>query len=144
LDLFKKAGYSKSRSHEGDGEKIDTRGVGWGFKRLPGGFNDEGTPNRFFYCAKVTTKERNEGLKQHKNHHPTVKPLSLMRYIVRLVTPKGGVVLDPFAGSGTTGVACVLDGYRFICIEKEKEYVDVAKEKIEYYKNANLFYNFYK
>lgn len=64
------------------------------------------------------------------NVHPTVKPVALMRWLCRLVTPKGGLVLDPFAGSGTTGVACALEGFRFIGIEREAEYVEVARARI--------------
>jgi site-specific DNA-methyltransferase (adenine-specific) len=66
-----------------------------------------------------------------KNHHPTVKPIELMRYLVRLTkTPTGGVVLDPFMGSGTTGIACVLEGREFIGIEREPEYVEIAEKRI--------------
>ena len=65
------------------------------------------------------------------NNHPTVKPLALMRYLVRLSkTPTGGVVLDPFMGSGTTGMACVLEGRDFIGIDKEREHVDIAERRI--------------
>ena len=67
---------------------------------------------------------------QGKNNHPTVKPTDLMRYLCRLVTPKGGVVLDPFMGSGSTGKAAVLDGFRFIGIEREAEYVEIARARI--------------
>ena len=67
----------------------------------------------------------------HQNHHPTVKPIALMRYLVRLTkTPTGGVVLDPFMGSGTTGIACVLEGRDFIGIEREAEYVAIAEKRI--------------
>jgi len=64
------------------------------------------------------------------NHHPTVKPTDLMRYLCRLVTPPGGVVLDPFTGSGSTGKAAILEGFRFIGIEREAEYVEIAKARI--------------
>jgi DNA modification methylase len=68
-----------------------------------------------------------------QNHHPTVKPLALMRYLVRLTkTPTGGVVLDPFMGSGTTGIACVLEGREFIGIEREAEYIEIAEKRIEH------------
>lgn len=66
-----------------------------------------------------------------QNHHPTVKPIALMRYLCRLVTPPAGLVLDPFTGSGTTGVAAVAEGFRFVGIEREKEYVDISKRRIE-------------
>lgn len=65
-----------------------------------------------------------------KNNHPTVKPTDLMRYLCRLVTPPGGVVLDPFMGSGSTGKAAVLEGFRFIGIEREAEYMDIARMRI--------------
>ena len=67
-----------------------------------------------------------------RNHHPTVKPVSVMRWLVRLVTPKNGVVLDPFAGSGTTGVACVHEGFDFIGIEREAEYAAIAEARINH------------
>ena len=85
-----------------------------------------GPEARYFYCAKPRRKERGEG-----NRHPTVKPVSLMQYLVRLVTPPGGLVLDPFAGSGTTGVACVREGMRFVGIEREAEYCEIARRRIE-------------
>ena len=67
-----------------------------------------------------------------KNHHPTVKPIALMRYLVRLTkTPTGGVVLDPFMGSGTTGIACVLEGRDFIGIEREADYLEIAEKRIK-------------
>jgi DNA modification methylase len=65
-----------------------------------------------------------------RNHHPTVKPTALMRYLCRLVTPPGGVVLDPFMGSGSTGKAAMLEGFRFIGIEREAEYVEIARARI--------------
>ncbi len=90
---------------------------------------------RFFYCAKASTRERNIGLdKVKKNLHPTVKPLLLMRYLVRLTkTPTGGVVLDPFMGTGTTGIACALEERDFIGIEKESEYYTIAEKRINYW-----------
>ena len=66
-----------------------------------------------------------------RNHHPTVKPTALMRYLCRLVTPLGGIVLDPFMGSGSTGKAAILEGFRFIGIEREAEYIEIAKARIE-------------
>jgi len=77
---------------------------------------------------------------QSANSHPTVKPTSLMQYLVRLVTPKGGTCLDPFMGSGSTGKACKLEGFEFIGIEKEKEYCDIAIARIKACKvEAKLF-----
>ena len=80
---------------------------------------------RFFYCAKANKTDRGDG-----NTHPTVKPTNLMRYLCRLVTPPGGTVLDPFAGSGSTGKAAALEGFAFIGIEKEPEYAEVAEARI--------------
>ena len=90
--------------------------------------NDEGSAARFFYCPKVSKNERNRGL--DKNNHPTVKPVELMKYLCRLVTPKGGTVLDPFMGSGSTGMAAKDGGFDFIGIEKEKEYYEIAEQRI--------------
>ena len=67
------------------------------------------------------------------NHHPTVKPLSLMRYLVRLVTPSGGKVLDPFMGSGSTGCASILEGFDFVGIDITPEYVVIAQKRIDHY-----------
>lgn len=75
-----------------------------------------------------------------KNNHPTVKPISLMRYLCRLVTPKGGTVLDPFTGSGTTGIASKLEGFDFIGIEREPEYIKIAQARIDAYKPKNTFF----
>jgi DNA modification methylase len=80
---------------------------------------------RFFYCAKASKKDRGDG-----NVHPTVKPTELMAYLVRLVTPPGGVVLDPFMGSGSTGKACAREGFDFIGIDMTPEYVEIARCRI--------------
>jgi site-specific DNA-methyltransferase (adenine-specific) len=75
------------------------------------------------------------------NTHPTVKPIELMRYLCRLVTPPGGTVLDPFVGSGTTGAAAVLEGFDFLGIELDPEdegYVELARQRIAYWENAEL------
>lgn len=74
---------------------------------------------------------RNRGVNKVKNHHPTVKPIDLMQYLVRLVCPKGGVVLDPFFGSGTTGIACKYEGFDFIGMEREEEYCKIAQARID-------------
>ncbi len=116
---------------------------------------DTGSAARFFYCAKPSRSERNEGCESlpdrewraegacvperenrpfipSKNNHPTVKPVALMRYLCRLVTPAGGLILDPFLGSGTTGKAALLEGFRFVGIEREAEYLDIARARIEH------------
>jgi len=84
-----------------------------------------GDSARFFYCAKASKADRGE------NHHPTVKPTDLMRYLCRLVTPPSGIVLDPFMGSGSTGKAAMLEGFAFVGIEREAEYIDIAKARIQ-------------
>ncbi len=89
------------------------------------GFMDSGSAARFFYCAKPSRKERGEG-----NTHPTVKSVALMRWLVRLVTRMGGIVLDPFMGSGTTGIAALQEGMRFVGIEREEKYMEIAKRRI--------------
>jgi len=88
------------------------------------GYGDNGSAARFFYCAKASKADRGE------NHHPTVKPTDLMRYLCKLVTPPDGIVLDPFMGSGSTGKAATLDGFGFIGIEREAEYIAIAEARI--------------
>ena len=116
-----------------------------------------GEPARFFYCAKASKRDRNEGLDGFEakqvfgddggtyrglsnsklpstNHHPTVKPTTLMQYLVRLVTPPNGIVLDPFMGSGSTGKACAYEGFDFIGIDQSAEYVEIAQARIAWAK----------
>jgi len=90
-----------------------------------------GTVARFFYQAKTSTRERHEGLSKGHNTHPTVKPVALMRWLVRMIVPPGGVVIDPFTGSGSTGIAARIEGCRFIGIEKETEYAVIDRARIE-------------
>ena len=90
-------------------------------RTLPDREASEGSQiSRFFYCPKVSKSERGED-----NTHPTVKPQELMKYLCRLVTPKGGTVLDPFMGSGSTAWAAKDEGFEFIGIEREKEYFEI-------------------
>ncbi|WP_279209082.1 DNA-methyltransferase [Stenotrophomonas indicatrix] len=114
---------------------------------------DSGSAARFFYCAKATREDRNDGLDsstepavaahatmrdretanwqaRNGNHHPTVKPTDLMRYLCRLVTPAGGLVLDPFMGSGSTGKAAVLEGFQFVGIDEDPTYAAIAEARI--------------
>ena len=122
---------------------------------------DSGGASRFFYCAKASKRDRNEGLdgladgvagsfegnvaelsgrkiganpdkpnQPGKNTHPTVKPTSLMRYLIKLVTPAGGTVLDPFTGSGSTGKAALLDGYKFVGAELTEEYLPIIEGRL--------------
>lgn len=128
-------------------------------QRSSKGITDTGGASRFFYVAKASRSERNAGLEgdgngvqcarpespdmsgkfpdhdgreRGANHHPTVKPLALMRYLCRLtMTPAGGVVCDPFMGSGTTGVAAVMEGREFVGIELDAGYFEVARRRIE-------------
>ena len=109
---------------------------------------DEGaSAARFFYGAKASKRDRDEGLRDggigalrdggrpsepRRNIHPTVKPTDLMRYLCRLVTPPGGLVLDPFTGSGSTGRGAVLEGFRFIGIELSPEYAAIARARIRH------------
>jgi DNA modification methylase len=139
-------------------------------KELTGEYEaNSGSAARFFYCAKASKRDRNEGLDgfeeiqitggggltaelredgsletasaggkygsikaKKANHHPTVKPTSLMQYLVRLVTPPNGVVLDPFMGSGSTGKACAYEGFDFIGIDQSAEYVAIAQARIDF------------
>jgi len=139
------------------GDHYDRNAYGeWGSIPITG-FGDTGGASRFFYTAKASRSEREAGLdgperdkakwssgdkspgtlqsentkRTARNTHPTVKPVDLMRWLVRLVTPVGGLVLDPFLGSGTTGVAALEEGCRFIGIEREAEYVAIARARIE-------------
>ena len=143
--------------------KADDRIYGGGFgngKTNPRTFEaNSGSAARFFYCAKASKRDRNEGLdgfeakRDHDgrkdggvggdnprnrtnnaklNHHPTVKPTTLMQYLVRLVTPPNGTVLDPFMGSGSTGKACAYEGFDFIGIDQSAEYVAIAQARIDF------------
>ena len=89
--------------------------------------DDSGSAARFFYCAKADGEDR------WGSKHPTVKPLSLIRYLARLHTPTGGTILDPFAGSGTLGVSAIAEGFNSILIEREAEYVADIRERIAFY-----------
>jgi len=136
---------------EGDTESV---------QKFDYGRADSGSAARFFYCAKASKADRNEGLfvglqrtrnkrkrwqqdksgtflvraKESKlayNSHPTVKPTDLMRYLCRLITPPGGVILDPFMGSGSTGKAARLEGFKFIGIDSDQESFYTATKRIE-------------
>jgi len=94
-----------------------------------GRYGDTGSAARFFYSAKASRRDRMCG--DRKTAHPTVKPISLMAYLCRLITPPGGTVLDPFAGSGTTLQAAVEEGFHPIGIEREPEYQDDIKRRMD-------------
>ena len=119
---------------------------------------NEGGASRFFYSAKASKREREAGLEdfvprsvndgrtsthdnpylrdktERKNIHTTVKPIDLMRYLVRLITPVGGLVVDPFAGSGTTGIAAALEGYDFAGCDIDEEHCRIANARIAHWK----------
>ena len=93
---------------------------------------DDGSAARFFYVPKTSKKDRNDGLENFTpNNHPTVKPTDLMRYLVTMVTPKGGTTLDPFMGSGSTGRGAKLGGFNFIGIELDENYLEIANARID-------------
>lgn len=135
--------------------------------------NNNTSASRFFYCAKASKKEKDEGLedfekrrhsdrikddgvggdnprnrtnKAKKNVHPTVKPISLMKYLCRLITPPKGIVLDTFMGSGSTGIGAILEGFSFIGIEREEEYYRIADARIKHWLNKQdeTFYSLIK
>jgi site-specific DNA-methyltransferase (adenine-specific) len=94
-------------------------------------FGDSGGASRFFYQAKPSTKERSQGLPEGaRNTHTTVKSISLMRHLVSLIAAPGAAVLDPFTGSGSTGIAALAEGCHFVGIEREAEYVEIARQRI--------------
>lgn len=112
-------------------------------KELDSLYNDKGGASRFFYVAKASKSERNLGMEDigsldgkipiKKNNHPTVKPIKLMEYLIKLVSRENAIILDPFIGSGTTAIACLKLNRRFIGIEKEEEYVKIAEARIKPY-----------
>jgi DNA modification methylase/transcriptional regulator with XRE-family HTH domain len=166
VGLFPQTGPAKA-AHRGTGKgKSNAYGVYGGESTVRGHDDNGGSAARFFYCAKASKRDRDEGLegfeakatafgnqaqaelkrgnldhddgksgmnkvKLRQNIHPTVKPTDLMRYLCRLVTPPNGVVLDPFMGSGSTGKAAMLEGFQFIGIERDAEYMEIAKARIE-------------
>jgi len=100
-------------------------------------YTDSGSVARYFYCAKTSKIDRDEGVlsssdSRSKNNHPTVKPTSLMGWLCLLVTPPGGTILDPFMGSGSTGKAAAIHDFDFIGIEKEADYLSIARQRIEF------------
>jgi DNA modification methylase len=145
-----------NRAHEASADRVYAEAGGTDFAMKPGARRlDSGSAARFFYCAKTSRADRNEGLPsgdepaveteatmrdretadwpaRNGNFHPTVKPTALMAYLCRLVTPPGGVVLDPFMGSGSTGKAAMREGFQFIGIDMTPEYVDIAKARISF------------
>lgn len=157
MELFPSVQRSKGNYVRKTGDTQFLGAMGDGKTNVPDGLSDSGSAARFFYIAKSSRTERNEGcsnlfweiiddgyiqiteqkynaLDEKKrasgNIHPTCKPLKLMRYLVKLVTPPNGIVLDPFMGSGTTGIACKLEGFNFVGVELDEDYIDIAKARI--------------
>lgn len=130
---YTKGGDSKELGNYGfcfdQGERSD--------KPMAHGYSDQGSASRYFYSAKASKRDRDEGVELH-NNHPTVKPTSLMQYLVRLVAPKGATILDPFMGSGSTGKAVMYENkdrgvdYKFVGIELTEEYLPIAEARIRY------------
>lgn len=130
-------GSRKSGVMRGGQQRRRSRGDGGYNGRMPDTttrvdtYGDSGGVSRFFYCGRASTREREDGV-VGGNMHPTVKPLMLMRYLVRLIVPGGGTVFDPFAGSGTTGVACAAEGRSFLGVEREERFVAVAVQRLQH------------
>ncbi|MCK9320272.1 DNA methyltransferase, partial [Methanoculleus sp.] len=156
LKLFPNTGGGDGIPYDYAGNEYDNKNTSMfnGDKpQAPSNYNDSGSAARFFYTAKASQNERNFGLygfeeKQsirtnaprknediknpaRKNIHPTVKPIDLMRYLVRLVTPKGGICLDPFMGSGTTAIACKSEKINYVGCELEEDYIKIAEARIK-------------
>lgn len=158
FELDEQSGVLKSGEHKGLLE-TESKNLVYG-KRKKANINafeaSSGGASRFFYCAKASKSERNSGLEgmpkrftktmndgvvqrhhnesepsaYNQNHHPTVKPIKLMEYLCKLVTPYNGTILDPFMGSGTTGIAAKNLGFNFIGIEVDSEYIQIAEKRI--------------
>tara|TARA_R110000851_G_scaffold77997_3_gene172040 strand:+ start:364 stop:1695 length:1332 start_codon:yes stop_codon:yes gene_type:complete len=146
------ASVSSMRGAGGGGDKVQQLSYRQDSLR---GHNDSGGASRFFYVAKASKRDRNEGLEEledieakrtmsggedtrgrpvptNRNFHPTVKPTQLMRYLIKLVTPAGGTVLDPFTGSGSTGKAALLDGFDFVGAELTEEYLPIIEGRLRW------------
>ncbi|MFI8146464.1 DNA-methyltransferase [Acinetobacter sp. ABJ_C5_2] len=136
LGLFPDNKSSQTKKDDGrynPKQYADTENGYFGARNSQNSYADNGSAARFFYCAKASKKDRDED-----NKHPTVKPTDLMRYLCRLVTPPNGMVLDPFMGSGSTGKAAMLESFKFIGIEREQEYFEIAKERISCVMQSDL------
>lgn len=148
--LFPSAKSVRSFRGDGIGKGYHGSDAEWDTER---GYDDSGSAARFFYCAKASKADRDEGCEAlgeragkrtlsggddtrgrptpcNHNHHPTVKPTALMRYLCRLITPPGGIILDPFCGSGSTGKAATLEGFEFIGIDTDADYLAIAEARI--------------
>jgi site-specific DNA-methyltransferase (adenine-specific) len=135
--LDEQSGVSTSKQRRGkrSGKEFGRYGRFTGQEDVVMGHSDSGGASRFFYCAKASGKERGEF-----NKHPTVKPIALMEYLIKLVTPPEGIVLDPFLGSGTTALAALNLGRFFIGIELNEEYCEIARRRIEQHKTQTKLF----
>lgn len=129
--LLKSGSFSGKRNKP---KKVNVYGDYKGMIEMPSGYGDSGGASRFFYVAKAHKSEKGDF-----NNHPTVKPLKLMEYLITLVTPPNGIVLDPFMGSGTTGVAAVNKGFIFFGIEKDENSFKIANKRLNILEIEDLF-----
>lgn len=130
--IDEQSGFSKSSgiiNRWTDGANVFGGGAGKAYESVRG-VADEGGASRFFYVARASKSDRLEGVEA--NPHPTVKPTSLMTYLIKLIAPKGSTILDPFTGSGSTGKAALLNGYKFIGIELTEEYLPIIKGRLDH------------
>ena len=134
---------TETKPHSGDGERLDTQHNGWGFKRMAFGGADKGSYSRYFsldswwqkvfpfiITPKPAKSEKELGLSNKRNSHPTIKSMKLMSYLITMISRQGDVVLDPYMGSGTTGIACMGLGREFVGIEMSEEYYKIAEERL--------------
>jgi site-specific DNA-methyltransferase (adenine-specific) len=135
--LDEQSGVSVSKATPRNNKKVEDMFLTGKKPTVTQGHSDTGGASRFFYTAKASRSEREAGLDgveaQRANHHPTVKPIALMRYMIRLVAPHGAVVLDPFMGSGSTGCAAMVEGMQFVGIDITPEYVDIARRRLAWW-----------
>jgi DNA modification methylase len=137
--LDEQSGVSKSSKGVNKGRKNGVHNYGFkGEEPFEFGHNDKGGASRFFYRAKVSKAERNMSM-DDKNTHPTVKPVSLMNYLCRLITPPNGIILDPYMGSGSTGIAAQLSDFKFVGIEMDKDYFNIAESRIKNFEDYRKF-----
>jgi DNA modification methylase len=139
--LDEQSGQSRSSDSKwnGNGKELTHE---WGYKKYKRetGYTDKGGASRFFYQAKVSKAERNMGLEEgNKSTHPTVKPINLMTYLCRLITPPNGIILDTFMGSGSTGIAAQLEGFRFVGMEMDEDYFKIAEARIKNFEKYKKF-----
>jgi site-specific DNA-methyltransferase (adenine-specific) len=126
--MDEQSGLTKSRIGKERGTEKKGLFANSDFNKVGTEHNDEGGASRFFYVAKASKSERNFG--NEKNFHPTVKPVKLMQYLVKMITPPNGKVLDPFNGSGTTGIACTLENLEYTGIELDADYCKISEARI--------------